>query len=183
MAKFNITVELDWMDEGYNLDEEIRETIINNIVNKVQDRLVSQTETECNNKINEQMKNIEKVVSNKLNSIMDEFFDTPRDVTDKYGDVIKRGFTVKDTLKEACDNFINQPLNEKGNPPVSSWDTIKYKTRVDYIVAKSIDYNMESAIKRAVEDVTDNLKKKIKEEVKKQIGDKLANILELDKML
>lgn len=56
MAKFNITVELDWMDEEYNLDEEIRETIINGIVNKVQDRLVSQTETECNNRINEQMK-------------------------------------------------------------------------------------------------------------------------------
>ena len=43
MAKFNITVELDWIDEEYKIDEEIRETIINNIVNKVQDRLVSQT--------------------------------------------------------------------------------------------------------------------------------------------
>ena len=42
---------------------------------------------------------------------------------------------------------------------------------------------MESAIKRAVEDVTKNLKNKISEEVKKQMGDKLANILELDKML
>ena len=42
---------------------------------------------------------------------------------------------------------------------------------------------MEWAIKKAVDDVTNNLKKKISEEVKKQMGDKLANILELDKML
>ena len=181
MAKFNITVELDWMDEEYNLDEEIRETIINNIVNKVQDRLVSQTENECNNKINEQMKNIEKAVSNKLNSVMDEFFDTPRDVTDKYGDVIKKGVTVKDTLKNACDNFINQSLDKNGNPTTTNWE-VKYKTRIDYIVAKSIDYNMEYAIEKAVKDVTNNLKAKITDEVKKQMGDKLANILELDKL-
>lgn len=42
---------------------------------------------------------------------------------------------------------------------------------------------MEWRIKKAVSDVTDNLKKKISEEVKKQMSDKLANILELDKML
>ena len=34
-----------------------------------------------------------------------------------------------------------------------------------------------------VSTVTDNLKKKIADEVKKQMGDKLANILELDKMI
>lgn len=182
MAKFNITVELDWMDEEYNLDEEIRETIINGVVNKVQDRLINQVETECNNKINDQLKNIETAVSDKLNGIMDAFFDEPRDITDKYGDVIKKGVTVRETLKKACDEFMNQPLDSNGKPTSSSWD-VKYKTRVDYIVAKSIDYNMEIAIKRAVEDVTNNLKKKITEEVKKQMGDKLANILELDKMI
>lgn len=182
MAKFNITVELDWMDEEYNLDEEIRETIINNVVNKVQNRLVQQVDTECNNRINNQIANIEAAVSDKLNSIMDAFFDEPRDVTDKYGDVIKKGVTVRDTLKKACDEFMNQSLDEYGKPTTSSYNT-KYKTRVDYFVAKSIDSDMEWRIKKAVSDVTDNLKKKITDEVKKQMGDKLANILELDKML
>ena len=182
MAKFNITVELDWMDGEYNLDEEIRESIINSVVNKVQDRLVQQVDTECNNRINNQLVNIETAVSDKLNGIMDAFFDEPRDVTDKYGDVIKKGVTVRETLKKACDEFMNQPLDENGKPTTSSYNR-KYNTRVDYIVAKSIDYNMESAIRRAVEDVTKNLKNKIADEVKKQMGDKLANILELDKML
>lgn len=182
MAKFNITVELDWMDEEYNLDEDIRETIINSVVNKVQDRLVNQVDTECNNRINAQLASIEAAVANKLNGIMDAFFDEPRDITDRYGDVIKKGVTVRDTLKKACDEFMNQPLDEYGKPTTSSYNT-KYKTRVDYIVAKSIDHDMEWSIKKAVEDVTKNLKNKITEEVKKQMGDKLANILELDKML
>ena len=148
----------------------------------MQDRLVNQVDAECNNRINNQIANIEAAVSDKLNGIMDAFFDEPRDVTDKYGDVIKKGVTVRDTLKKACDEFMNQPLDENGRPASSSYST-KYRTRVDYIVAKSIDYNMEWAIKKAVDDVTNNLKKKISEEVKKQMGDKLANILELDKML
>ena len=182
MAKFNITVELDWIDEEYNLDEEIRETIINSVVNKVQDRLVQQVDTECNNRINSQLASIETAVSDKLNGIMDAFFDEPRDVTDRYGDVIKKGVTVRETLKKACDEFMNQSLDENGKPTTSHYST-KYKTRVDYIVAKSINHDMEWAIKRAVEDVTKNLKNKITDEVKKQMGDKLANILELDKML
>lgn len=183
MAKFNITVELDWMNDEYHLDEEIRETIINNIVHKVQDKLIQQVDTECSNRINEQMANIEKAVSDKLNDIMDAFFDEPRNITDKYGDVVKKGVTVRDTLKKACDEFMNQPLDEKGQPvSKGSWG-VKYNTRVDYIVAKSINRDMERTIERAVEDVTKNLKNKITEEVKKQMGDKLANILELDKML
>lgn len=182
MAKFNITVELDWMDGEYNLDEEIREAIVDNVVNKVQDKLVQQVDTECNNIINDQMANIEKTVSDKLNSIMDSFFDEPRDVTDRYGDIIKKGVTVRDTLKKACDDFINQPLDENGKPTTSSWG-VKYKTRIDYIVAKSINYDMERTINNAVSAVIDDLKKKITDEVKKQMGDKLANILELDKMI
>ena len=182
MAKFNITVELDWIDEEYNLDEEIREAIVDKVVNKVQDKFIQQVDTECSNRINDQMANIEKAVSDKLNSIMDSFFDEPRDVTDRYGDVIKKGVTVRDTLKKACDEFINQPLDQSGKPTTSDWN-VKYKTRIDYIVAKSINYDMERAINNAVSAVTDNLKKKITDEVKKQMGDKLANILELDKMI
>lgn len=182
MAKFNITVELDWIDEEYNLDEEIKETIINGVVEKVRERLVAQVDNECNNRINNQLASIERAVSEKLNSIMDAFFDEPRDVTDKYGDVIKKGVTVRETLKKACDDFLTQPLDQNGKPTKNGWDE-KYKTRVDYIVAKSINYDMESAIKRAIEEVTKNLKQRITDEVKNQLGNKLGEVLEIDKII
>ena len=181
MAKFNITVDLDWIDEEFNLDEEIKNIIINGVVEKVQQRLTEQVENECNNRINSQLASIEKSVSDKLNGIMDAFFDEPRDITDKYGDVIKKGVTVRETLKTACDEFITQPLDQNGIPTKSGWD-VKYKTRVDYIVAKSIDWKMESAIKSAVDEITKNLKQRITEEVKKQLGDKIGEVLEIDKL-
>ena len=182
MAKFNIEVDFDWMDEECNLDKEIQDVLINGVVDKVKDKLLVQVEAECNNKITEQMNNIEKTVSDKLNGIMESFFNEPKDVTDRYGDVIKRGVTVRDTLKEACDNFLNQPMDSNGNPVSKSSYNVKYNTRVDYIVAKSINYDMDNAIKRAVDTITKSIKDKVQDEVKKQMGDKLANILELDKM-
>lgn len=182
MAKFNIEVDFDWMDEECNLDKEIQDVLINGVVDKVKDKLLVQVEAECNNKIAEQMDNIEKTVSDKLNGIMESFFNEPKDVTDRYGDVIKKGVTVRDTLKEACDNFLNQPMDSNGNPVSKSSYNVKYNTRVDYIVAKSINYDMDNAIKRAVDTITKSIKDKVQDEVKKQMGDKLANILELDKM-
>lgn len=182
MAKFNIEVDFDWMDEECNLDKEIQDVLINGVVDKVKDKLLVQVEAECNNKIAEQMGNIEKTVSDKLNGIMESFFNEPKDVTDRYGDVIKKGVTVRDTLKEACDNFLNQPMDSNGNPVSKSSYNVKYNTRVDYIVAKSINYDMDNAIKRAVDTITKSIKDKVQDEVKKQMGDKLANILELDKM-
>ena len=182
MAKFNIEVDFDWMDEECNLDKEIQDVLINGVVDKVKDKLLVQVEAECNNKIAEQMDNIEKTVSDKLNGIMESFFNEPKDVTDRYGDVIKKGVTVRDTLKEACDNFLNQPMDSNGNPVSKSSYNVKYNTRVDYIVAKSINYDMDNAIKRAVDTITKSIKDKVQDEVKKKMGDKLANILELDKM-
>ena len=187
MAKFNIAVELDWINEdsneGYNLDNEIKEQLVNSITQKVQDNLFKQVETECQKKLNEQYQNLEETISSKLNSLMEDFFNTPRSITDKYGDVVKKNVTVISTLKEACDNYMNQPLDEQGRVVSHTSYNMKYKTRVDYIVAKSIDHNMEYAIKKAVEDITNNLKTKISNEVKTQLGDKLAGILDLDSII
>ena len=72
MAKFNISVDIDWIetneDGSYNLDEELRDSVVNSIATKVQDNLFAQVEKECNNKIEEQYSTIEQKISDKLNS-------------------------------------------------------------------------------------------------------------------
>lgn len=182
MAKFNITVDLDFIDDEYNIDNEIQERIINTVVGKVKDSVITNVETESAKRINEQMASIEKAVGEKLNSIMDNFFDEPRNVTDNYGVVVKKGVTVKQTLRDACDNFLNQPVDKDGKPVKDSW-SYTYKTRVDYFVAKAIDYPIQRSIEKAVDEIKKNLQQKITTEVKTQLGDKVAEILELNKIL
>lgn len=182
MAKFNVTVNIDCLDEEGNLDDSICEQIVNSIVENVSGKVTKNVEEKATEAFNGRLSELENTVSDKLNDMMEEFFNTPKDVTDRWGDVIERGVTVKEKLKTACDNFMSQPLDKDGNPTSGGYNT-KYKTRVDYLVAKSVDHNMEWAIERAVKDVTDNLKSKISDEIKKQMGDKLANIVGLNDML
>lgn len=183
MSKFNITVEFDWLTNEYDLESEVKDQIVSSIANQIQEKIFSQVENKCNDRLNEMLSNAEKGISDKLNAIIAEFFETPRNVTDQYGDIIKKNVTVKDMLKTACDNFLTQSLDQNGNPCDKSSYNKKYNTRVDYIVAKSINHDMEWAIKRAVDEVTDNLKSKISNEIKTQMGDKLGKLLDIDKLL
>lgn len=180
MSKFNVSVEIDYIDDEGNLDDALCEQIVNSVVSRVSDTVTKRIEEQAQQLFEERLQTMETSVSDKLNTIMDEFFSEPKDITDRYGDVQRKGVTVKQLLKEACDKFMEQPLDEQGRPAKYG---AKYQTRVDYIVAKSIDYSMEYAIKRAVEDVTDNLKKKISDEIKQQMGEKLAGVVGLDNLI
>lgn len=181
MAKFNVTVNIDYLDEDGNLDDSICEQIVNAIVGNVSDKVTEKVEKKAEEAFNSQISDLEETTCKKLNAIMEDFFNTPKDITDQWGDVIEKGVTVKEKLKKACDQFMNQPLDKNGNPTNSSYAT--YKTRVDYLVAKAIDHDMERAIQKAVKEVTDNLKNKISDEIKRQMGEKLADVVGLNNML
>lgn len=181
MSKFNVTVEIDYIDEEGNLDGAICDQIVSSVVSKVSDATTKQIQEKANKIFEERLSTMEASVSDKLNEMMEEFFSTPKDITNSWGETKRKGVTVKQLLCEACDSFMSQSLDADGRP-VSGYG-VKYKTRIDYIVAKSIDRNMEWAIKTAVEDVTKNLKNKISDEIKKQMGEKLAGIVGLDGLL
>lgn len=181
MSKFNVTVEIDYIDEDGNLDDAICDQIVGAVVSRVSDSVTQNIENRAKKIFEERIQTMEISVSDKLNEMMDEFFSTPKDITDQWGDVKRSGVTVKQLLKEACDKFMDQPLDQYGKP--ASGYSVKYKSRVDYIVSQSIDHDMEFAIKKAVKDVTDNLKKKITDEITKQMGEKLAGVVGLDDLL
>lgn len=181
MSKFNVTVEIDYIDEDGNLDDAVCEQIVNSVVSRVSETVTGQIQEKAQKIFDGRLQTMETAVSDKLNEMMDEFFSTPKDITNRWGDIKRKGVTVKQLLSEACDKFMEQPLDERGNP--ASGYSVKYKSRVDYIVAQSIDHNMEYAIKKAVNDVTQNLKKKISDEITKQMGEKLAGIVGLDDLL
>lgn len=181
MSKFNITVEIDYIDEDGNLDDAICDQIVSSVVSKVSDATTKQIQEKANKIFEDRISTIESSISDRLNEMMDEFFSAPKDITDCWGETKRKGVTVKQLLGEACDSFMSQSLDADGKP--ASGYGVKYKTRVDYIVAKSIDHNMEWAIKKAVDDVIKNLKKKISEEITQQMGEKLAGIVGLDGLL
>ena len=183
MAKFNVTVNIDYLDEDGNLDDSICEQIVGAVVSNVSDRVTEKVAKKAEEAFNGQISALEETISKKLNAIMEDFFNTPKDITDQWGDVVEKGVTIQEKLKKACDQFLSQPLDKNGNPTNGSAYSTAYKTRVDYLVAKAVDGDMNWAIQKAVKEVTDSLKNKISDEIKKQMGEKLADVVGLKNML
>lgn len=181
MAKFNISVELDYFEEDGSLDDELKSEIVSKIVSEVAGSITKSLETEANRLLNAKMKSLDEEISQKLNDLMQAFFNTPKDITDSWGDVVESGVTVTQKLKKACDEFMYQPVDENGKVTQSNW--ARYKTRVDYIVHKSVNWEMERAIKDAVNTATKKIKEQVRELATKQLGEKLAEVVGLEEVI
>lgn len=167
---------------GANFDAWVKGEVTNQIQaslgNKVEETINKKIETIMSDKL----KDIDEKIGEKLNTFMDEFFTTPYDVRDKYGDIIKKDVCVKSLIKEACDNFVNQKVDEHGNPDNSRYSS-KSLTRVEYMVRKSWEQELKYTTEKLTREYTETIKKKLKEEISKQLGEKLSNIVGLEKML
>lgn len=121
MATFNITVNLDWLDDEENLDERLRDEILSGIVAKVGENITKSLEGEAKKLLETKMSSLEIEIGEKLNAMMQEFFDTPKDITDKWGDVVKSGVTVREQLKNSCAHYLDQKVDSNGNPKESGY--------------------------------------------------------------
>ena len=110
MATFNVTVNLDWLDEEENLNGRLRDEILSGIVAKVGTNITNSLESEARKLLDAKMVSLENEIGEKLNAMMQEFFDTPKDITDRWGDVVKRGVTVREQLKESCAQYLDQKV-------------------------------------------------------------------------
>lgn len=66
MAKFNIEVELDWLNEESNIDEEIKEQVIAGLQNRITRNIENRIEEEVNGRISEE---VEKIVASFLQNV------------------------------------------------------------------------------------------------------------------
>lgn len=175
MAKFHITVNLDWLDEYGNIDDKLKGEIVKKIVDAAYDKAFKSVEAEALEKLNGVMKGIDATISDRLNKIVEEFFTTPKNVTDKWGDVVETGVTVVDKLKKSCEDFLNDPVDSEGRR--ESGYNPKYRNRMEYITEKLIKGKMEVEIKGAVETAVKKVKDSLQSQVNTQLGEKLGALV------
>lgn len=67
MAKFNIEVELDWLnDEEYSIDDEIREQVIDGVKNELLKRATDEALKELDSAIAEKLKEATNIIEQKV---------------------------------------------------------------------------------------------------------------------
>ena len=181
MAKFNIQVELDWFDEDSeaNIDDELKDAIMSQIVSKTVDKLTANLQEEANELMTKKLEEFTLKIDEKLNSLLDDFFDTPRNITDPWGHIKKSNVTARQLLSEACDKFMTEIVDENGKPSAYSGK----HTRIEYITKKCIDRDVTWAIEKAVKDAVDLVRKKVKETATRQLGEKMAEAVGLENII
>lgn len=175
MAKFNIELEIGWLDEGENLDEVIKEQLISEISNRVTSKIENEIEI---NAIQQVTSKITESIDEKVNSITEKLMNKNITIHDKWGDVVKKDVNIMDMFKEKMDNFLTEKVNDSG-------ETTGYnrnKTRLEYIINKNISYDMERKVQYAAEEVGKKLKAYVDTKLKQEIGEEVAKVIGLDKI-
>lgn len=178
MAKMNITVDIDdlfgeAMENEESFSDALRDEIIRGIVNKYTNSIDGSVIEEAENKI----KAIEEAIDKKIEGIMNDFLNRKINLYDRFGDVKREGVVIIDLLKEKMDKFLTEEVDIDGNVKGYGPTT----PRIDYIIKKNINYEMERRIKKSAEEVKNKLEAYMKDELQKSIGEKMYGLLELDK--
>ena len=182
MAKINIEVELDWLigeDQNQEFEESLRSEIMDAIVKRTSETLAAKMEIETKKVLDGKMEEFQAKVNKKMEELMDEFFEAPRDITDRWGNVQRKNVSAKQILSEAADKFFTEKVDEKGEPSTYG---AKY-TRIEYIVKKAVNHEVTWAVERAVKDAVDKVRENVKTIATKQLGEKLAEVVGLEKII
>ncbi len=178
MAKFNVTVELDWVDEEGSIDGALKEQIASQIISKVSASSIKDITEKVDAQI---ISRVDGAVSAKLAEALDDFLNRPRTVTDKWGDTEKEGVSVIQMMKDACDNYLEQEVDANGKTAGRYCD--KRQTRINYLISSQIDYKLKSAIDSAVERIKVGIQEYVKSTMQEKLTESISKAIGLDQIV
>lgn len=195
MAKFNIEVELDWMEEdSYSIDEELKERIIEGVEDallkkathealKMVDAKIAEKVKEAEGTINKAInKFIENVCSEKINNIQ---------IPEKSGGWSNKitYYSLSEYVGMQFERFINEKKRYDQDGKYKDWGNNRYSAAelltTNYL-KKEFDTKIRKMIQRAKDEVeieiVKSLEQKLKENLAKDTIEKM-NIPEVLKKL
>lgn len=173
--KFNIEVELDWIDEEEGLDEAVQTKIINAVIKEAK----SLVETKVDQAISG---NIDSIVQDTCKKLVDEFTSGKFIKADKWGDVIEET-TVKEYVKQSFDSYWSQQVTAKGDTDTYYAKRGEMKPRIKWLIDNRIAEHAQEFARTLVDDTDAKIKNSMKESLQQSIGAKLVSELGFDKLL
>ncbi len=174
--KFNIEVELDYIDEEGSLDDAIKDSILKNVTGIVMDKVGKQVDAKLDEII---IKAAEKKARQIVNQIAKNFTTKKFTKSDKWGETIEVNQTVKDILIREFDSFWNATVDKHG----SRSDYGEKMTLIEWTVKKHIEEHSKKFAEQITKDTEQKIKDTMRENLSNTIGAKLVSELGFDKLL
>lgn len=178
MAKFNIEVELDWLDEETTIDEEIRERVIRG----AEDYLLQATTDEIEKKIDGLVGKKLLEVSDKIDEIVDKYLDVVcQQEIEKMKIPQKKSDWSKEVEMVPIHEFIGARFNRFCNEKRynSEFKETSYSSDKKYsLLEKDIQYYLKNVLSKQVSDIVrkaqSNAEKEIIESLEQTLKQNLA---------
>lgn len=175
MARISVEIELDWLAEDGDIDAAVKDEIINGIVHRVS----SGIEKQVTEKVQERIEvEISDRLDEKVNEITDQLLNRRFDMTDRYGRIVAENTSVVDQLVARLDNFLEEKVDGYGKTGGYQAN----QTRFEYLINKNIDHRFKAALDDAVAKVKAGLEQHMRDTIKQQLGDRMAELIGLDKL-
>lgn len=165
MAKFNVEVDLDWLDEDTTIDEEIRERVIRG----AEDYLLRATTDEIEKKIDNLVGEKLKEVSTKIDEIVDGYLDVVCQ-----SEIEKMKIPTKETewssevkmipIQEFIGEKFNRFCNDKRYD--SNFQETRYSSERKYsLLEKDIQLYLKNVLSKQVSDIVRKAQQNAEKEI------------------
>jgi len=175
--KFNVEIDLDWIEEDSTIDEEVKNQIMSSIEGKVLKKLEEKVLSSAQERIESQVKdlvdqNVNAMIREKLQDLMT----LKRTVTDDYGRIKKEEFSIEQMLIDSVDGAINKKtLNDRGSYTSSTYEQ-KF-SYFDYFTLREIPALVDKQIKALAEKTEKDIQQLVKDKIKTEVADKLTSLI------
>jgi len=185
MAKFNVEVEVDWLEEGGSIDELIKSEILYKVSKSVEERLQKAALEKFDAKVLECVGNIETKVVELSNKVIDNFvanqrFPQPKNSYDKSPEMK----TIQEIFVDKLDSCLTRSVDENGSYTNSSYSS--KGTRLDWLTGRLAEKYADEKVKAHVKDIKGHIEKyiidKVKGEIMTQLSDSVLQKIDFSKI-
>jgi hypothetical protein len=175
--KFNVEIDLDWIEEDSSIDETVKHQIISNIegriVKTLQEKVLQSAQSKIDGQIQDLINaNVHAMVSEKVAALMT----VPRTATDEYGRVKRENFTIEQLLVEAVESAVNRKtLDENGRNSSDNYG--KKYSYFEYFATKDIPALIDKQVKALAEKTQKDIEALVKDKIKTEVADKLTSLI------
>lgn len=170
--KLKIEVDIDYLsDEDGSLDQQIQERIAQNIIERVSKDSIGKIEARVS-------KTMDQRVDEVVNAAYQEMMGKEITITNGWGDTVQQFPNAAEMIKAKFDTWLTEKVDDHG-----SKTTYNGQTRLDLIIKKQLDKAAAEFTKNAIKEVTEKIKTVLSDDLKLALGDRLINMMELDKII
>ena len=177
--KINIALEVDWLEEGGTIDEQMQSSIINGVKNSIGRQCLERVEKKASEAIDKAISDAvaaaTESVGNKVSEFVESWMKTEVVLTDKYGDVTSKG-SIRDLVKKQFDGLMNDFVNSEGKSVGKNGYGARMSV-VNFLTGQAVTEVVAAELVGYKKDIDNKIKTEINNGIKNNVSDLFAQMV------